>query len=174
MRRIALAAVAFVVSSCALDPNQPEVTIQGPKASLSDTAESIDRPYSDSGTYGRFFAVTEINGKSVRNAISASRSSSYGLGSAFRIVQVSRDVPVSKLTAKVVATHFTGSPFNEMVLRAAGKFVSLEGTVEFEPEAGRSYRVKGLLIKGCPSVWIEDEETRENVAPAYQPVACSN
>jgi hypothetical protein len=38
------------------------------------------------------------------------------------------------------------------------------GTVSFEARAGRTYRVKGLIRRGTPFAWIEDDGTGETVA----------
>jgi len=38
------------------------------------------------------------------------------------------------------------------------------GTVSFEAKAGRTYRVKGVIRRGVPHAWIEDEGTGETVA----------
>ena len=60
-------------------------------------------------------------------------------------------------------SHTTGAPIAAMISQAAGTFYSVEGTVEFSPQPGGQYLVKGELGKEASSVWIEDAYTGQLV-----------
>jgi hypothetical protein len=131
----------------------------GPTAVIRDFSITEDR------TKAQIFAVTTIDGNRVGNAFSASRAASQGTGSALNTVfferQVKAGMPV-KVT--LLGSHATGAPIHEIASKMAGTFFSVEGVVEFTPQPGGEYIVRGELKKERSSVWIEDIATRKTVA----------
>ncbi|GAP38000.1 hypothetical protein ISF6_4194 [Piscinibacter sakaiensis] len=107
----------------------------------------------------QLFAATGIDGRPIANASSDSHSASWGQGYAMSVVLTTRRVPARAMRIKLLGTHQTAAPIHEIASRAAGTFFSVEGVVDFQPEGGRHYIVKGELKKAGSSVWIEDRET---------------
>jgi hypothetical protein len=147
-------------------PNPVSADYDGPKAWLKDVAESYDR------STARFFVAEEIDGVRIENALHLNRQASHGQGFHISAVPYDRVVPARPLKIKLVGTQAGGAPIQEILARAAGQFVAVEGVVDFTPTAGRSYRVNGMLLIGCPSVWIEDSDTRDQVSAVIQPTPC--
>jgi hypothetical protein len=129
----------------------------GPTARLSDTVVA------ESGSKGQFFVLAKVDGKDVNNSILASREASHGQGFALTTSRVTRLLPVTTMTVKLIGTHQTAAPIHELASRAAGTFFSVEGKVVFTPVAGAEYVVKGVLEKDNSSVWIEDVKTNQAV-----------
>lgn len=125
------------------------------------TAQLIDTVSRDKNERDQIFAVVEFEGTRIKNALSESRRASSGRGFAGIILGASRPVPARKSTVKIVGTHFSAAPIAEIARRAAGTFQSIEGDVEFTPQAGKSYEVVGELSKELSCVWISDALTKE-------------
>ena len=122
----------------------------GPVANIIDTGQTED------GTKARIFYVASIDGKTIENARSASRSSSYGTGMSLHMHTRERQVPIRPMRLKLVGTHVVAAPIHEFASRAIGTFFEVEGEIEFTPEAGATYLIKGDLQKQGSSVWIEE------------------
>lgn len=129
----------------------------GPTAVISD---SIQR---ESGGKGQVFIVSQINGNDIANAASVSRAASQGRGFSLLLAHEVRFVKPEMMKLTLVATHITAAPIHEFASRAAGEFFSVRGEVDFQPVAGRSYVVTGVLSKNEKAVWIEDRDTKEVV-----------
>ncbi len=127
-----------------------------PDGFTGPTARIIDGSYQESGGKGRLFYVASIDGNPVDNARRATGSASYGRGFSLSTRTSARDVPIRKLRLHLVATHVTAAPIHELASRAIGEFFSVEGELDFTPEAGKVYEVRGQLSKEGSSVWLTD------------------
>lgn len=144
--------LAVVLSGCAsYEPVPKEYT--GPTATVRDTG------FSEDGTKAQMFAVTEIDGNRVMNAFWASAIASHGRGASLTTVFTERKVKAAPMKITLRASHATGAPIHALASQMAGTFFSVEGVVEFTPQAGNVYVVKGELKKEKSSVWIEDTAT---------------
>jgi len=115
----------------------------------------------------QLFVVAAIDGERIKNSIGSTQVASQRLGGRpFQptVDVVGRKVPVRPAQYTIIGTHVTKAPIQEIVGRAAGSFLSVEGTVEFTPEPDGLYVVKGELRKGGSSVWIEDLNTNQIVS----------
>lgn len=155
-----------VLAGCVQLPNAVSADYAGPKAWLKDVAESYDR------SSARFFIAQEIDGVEIENALHLNRQASHGQGFHVSAVPFDRPVPARSMKVKLVGTQAAGAPIQELLARAAGQFVAVDGVVDFTPLADHSYRVNGMLLIGCPSVWIEDADTRQPVTAVIQPTPC--
>lgn len=153
---LAAMVAAIALAGCATYEPVPK-DYKGPTASVRDTGISED------GTKAQMFAVVAIDGNRVMNAFWASANASQGRGTSLTTVYPERAVPIKPMKVTVRGSHATGAPIHAMASQLAGTFFSVEGTIDFSPEAGHAYQVKGELKKEKSSVWIEDAETGKPV-----------
>jgi hypothetical protein len=158
-----LACLAFtlLITGCATVSKPVPDGYTGPVVSLSDTGVRED------GTKGQFFAALEIDGSPIQNAVRESRMASSGQGFSLTTRYTTRDIPVRPMKIKLIATHLTAAPIQEIAGRVAGTFFSVDGMADFSPTAGRRYEVTGELKKEKSCVWIVDAESK---APATEKV----
>ena len=149
---VVLLSVAGLFAGCATyEPVPKDYT--GPTALIRDSG------FSEDGTKAQMFAVMEIDGNRVMNAFLASANASHGRGSALTTVFPERTVKIVPMRLKLQGSHATGAPIHAMASQLAGTFFSVEGTVDFTPQPGARYVVKGDLKKERASVWVEDMAT---------------
>ena len=153
----------IALTGCAtVAPSIPDA-YKGPIATVADTGMQED------GSKGQFFVLAEIDGRDIQNALRETRGASYGKGFSLTSRYTTRNVPAIPLKVKLIGTHQTAAPIQEIVGRAAGTFFSTEGVVEFRPIEGKKYIVIGELKKERSCVWIQEEEASQ---PATEK-ACS-
>ncbi|HTE14881.1 MAG TPA: hypothetical protein VK642_07365 [Burkholderiales bacterium] len=148
--------IAMFLHGCATYQPIPE-GYTGPVALVADSGVP------ESGTRARIFALMEIDGNKITNAFSASANASQGQGFRLTTKFVSRPLPARPMKVKLLASHTTAAPIHALFSQAAGNFFSVEGVVDFVPEPGGEYVVKGDLKKDGSSVWIEDIRTKQPV-----------
>jgi hypothetical protein len=105
------------------------------------------------------FVAEEIDGQEIDNSISATRRAGVNRGLSINLKVSERAVPAKPMKVKLIGTHQTGAPIQEIVSRMAGNFFSVEGVVDFDPTPGGDYEVRGELSKDASTVWIEDART---------------
>lgn len=130
-----------------------------PKDYTGPTAIIRDSGFSESTSKAQMFAVVEIDGNRVRNAFIASADASYGRGALLTTVFPERKVKAAPVKLVLRGSHSTAAPILAMSSKMAGTFFSVEGTVDFVPQPGVVYVVKGELKKESSSVWVEDVAT---------------
>lgn len=141
---------AAVLAGCAtVEPAVPS-NYGGATASIADSVQHR------SASVSNVYAVTEVDGRRIANSFMASAEASRNKGFNLTAVAVDRQVPATALKLKLNAQPLTGAPIQQMAMQAAGTFYSVEGVVDFKPEAGRKYIVRGELKKEGSSVWVED------------------
>lgn len=149
-RRIALLILpALLLTACATyEPVQKDYS--GPTASIRDSGAY------ESGSKAQLFAVVEVDGNRVMNAFWASANASHGRGFSLTTVYPERKVKAAPQKLTLRASHTTAAPIHAMASQLAGTFFSVEGTIDFTPQPGAVYVVKGELSKEKSSVWLED------------------
>lgn len=165
MMRIAsilLVPLLAAFTGCASLPEPLAKEYDGPSAKLLDTWQNSD------GAKAEFFAVLQVDGTPVANALSNTRAASYGKGSRLIPMGHVRFVAVRPMRLHLIGTHVTAMPIHEAASRIAGTFHEVEGVVSFEPKPNVSYAVRGKLSRTGSSVWIEDQGTGE-VVVSVQP-----
>ena len=153
MKSIAVALSVLLLAACTTLHEPVPPGFSGPTAELDDSG------FLEEGSKAQIFAATEIDGKTINNAIFDTRRASQGKGFSVSPTPTMRAVPAQPIKVKLVGTHQTGAPIHEIASRAAGTFFSVEGVVDFKPEAGARYVVKGELKKEGSAVWIEEFST---------------
>lgn len=156
MKRVlfALSLVAMLSGCATVAPSVPE-NYKGPVVSLADTG------FQEGGGKGVFFAAMALDGRIIENSIRASRIASSGRGFSLTSQYTTRNVPVGPVKVSLLGTHQTAAPIHEIAARMAGTFFSVEGAVDFNPAAGKSYIVTGELKKEQSCVWIADAVSNE-------------
>lgn len=156
MRR--LLTIAFSASLIGCASYQPV-----PEGYTGATAVVADSGMSEDGTRARMFVLAEVDGNRISSSLGASAQASQGRGFALSTVFIERKLPARPMKVKLLGTHTTAAPIQAMASQMAGTWYSVEGIVDFRPEPGGSYVVKGELSKTSSSVWIEDANTRQIV-----------
>lgn len=148
--------VAIGLTGCAMYQPVPS-GYTGPVAIVSDSG------FSENGAKAQLFALIEVDGHAIPNSFKASAGASYGSGFSLTTRIVERQVPAKPMRVKLRASHTTGAPIHALFSQAIGSFYSVEGVVDFSPQAHGKYVVKGELKKEGSSVWIEDTATQQPV-----------
>lgn len=155
--RSAACAAVIGLAGCAT-PYQPiPQGYAGPKANLADSIKPR------TGSLAEFYAVVEIDGKSITNTFGATAAANQGKGFSLTPNVVDRDLPAAPVKIKLRASHVTGAPIQAMAMQMAGTYASVDGVVDFVPEPSKRYVVTGILQKEGSSVWIEDMDTKQAV-----------
>lgn len=155
MKKLLTSFAIATLAGCANYKPIPE-NYAGPIATVADSGQSED------STKAQIFALTEIDGHSIRDSFLISHQSSYGMGSLLRLELTERQVPAHAMKVKIRGSHATGAPIHELMSRAAGTFFEVEGVVDFTPQADKRYQVVGRLSQHDSSVWIR---TRPRTSP---------
>lgn len=138
----------------------PVALAQSGTVQLRLTSQAValvtDSVIRESTSKAQFFVVSEIDGKSVSNAMRESRQASQGTGAMLNTVDMTREVQVKPLKITLLGSHQTGAPIHAIFSQIAGTFLEVKGIVPFTPEPDGDYLVKGELRKEGSSVWIEE------------------
>jgi hypothetical protein len=110
-------------------------------------------------TKGLLFFVEEIDGNRIDDSATATRRASTNTGFVVYPQALARSIPARKMRVKLVGRHIVGAPIHEITSRAIGTFFEVEGVVDFEPQTGGDYTVRGELKKDGSSVWIVNNAT---------------
>ena len=157
MRKIILAGlVALAVAGCATEPLPDNYS--GPTATIGDTDTRRSEHSVD------FFFVSEYNGKSVNNALIATRQANYGQGFAMSPMKWSRQVPTVESTFRIEGQTHYAAP----ILDVIHKIYHVSGELKFTPVEHHVYLVKGELNEEHSIVWIEDEDTHEVIGKKFE------
>jgi hypothetical protein len=152
-RLLSLSLMAIALGGCATQKDPLTSDYSGPTAWIQDTI-SLDKNERD-----QIFALLEVDGVRVNNALDNTRRASQGRGFFASLQSSSRAVAARTTRFKVIGTHFSAAPIGELARRAAGTFQSVDGVVEFAPEDAKRYEMKGELSKERSCVWIEEAST---------------
>ena len=146
------------MGGCAL---QPPITrdYAGPVAVVEESALRTD-----SGKAAMFF-IRKIDGRRILNSEIRSLSASQGRGNNLTIVTKPYDVPAEKHVFTVVGSYVWA--MDGRGLFEASRAVT--GDLEFVPQAGHTYLVKGSLSKQVSTVWVEDKDTGQIIGKYEKP-----
>lgn len=154
MKKLILPFVIALLSGCASFNQADPVGYTGPTADVEDSFRTV------SNSEVEFFYVDKLNGKSIRNARSASLSANAGRGMSMTPLSVGRTVPASTpISLLIVARTEYAAP----ILALTNAVYQVKGTIDFTPEPNKHYVVKGALGAQSSSVWLEDAQTPQIV-----------
>lgn len=154
-RTLLCLSATLVLVGCATVSKPVPDDYKGPIVQLADTGMRED------ASKGQFFVAAEIDGNAIQNGLRETLNASYGQGFSLTPRYTTRDIPVRPMKVRLIATHQTAAPIQEIASRMAGTFFRVDGIVEFKPAEGRRYEVTGELKKERSCVWILDAGTKE-------------
>ena len=166
MRPIVIAVFAVMLSSCATQSDLRQssdnlVAQDADPATVATLADTIG--FDEDGKNARVFIVEAVDGTQIRNALNACTRFGFGSATGFAPMPTDRKVPLAQRTYTLKATHIGGAPIAQLFGMAKGSFKSISGEVAFKPEAGRAYKVNGVLTEAEAAVWIEEVESGKAV-----------
>jgi hypothetical protein len=154
MNRLVVAAVAsIVVAGCATFEEGTPASYAGPTVQVRDTAET------QSARLAYIFELREIDGRRLRSSGIATVSANQGRGFSQSAVVVGHKVPAVAAKVTIAASTQYAAP----ILAMTNPTCSVTGSVEFKPEPGKSYVVRGRIAPQACAVWIEDEQSKKPV-----------
>ncbi|AYR25462.1 hypothetical protein RC54_17280 [Herbaspirillum rubrisubalbicans] len=144
-----LVGIVLSLTACATrTPLLPD-NYAGPSAVLKDSADMLNMSKAD------MYYAASVNTIAVDNVRFATRSASEGRGAMMLLQKVERRIPATPLKVQVVARTAYAMP----IMAMTGTVYQVKGDVDFTPEAGKSYVVRGKLGPTYSAVWIEEEGT---------------
>lgn len=154
MNRIfVFAVVSATVAGCATFEEGTPKSYSGPTVIVRDSAET------QSARLAYIFELREIDGRRLRSSGIATVSANHGRGFNQRAVVVAHKVPAAPAKVTLGASTQYAAP----ILAMTNPTCDVTGTVEFEPEQGKSYVVTGKITPDVCAVWIEDEQSKKPV-----------
>lgn len=138
----------FMISGCATYSPIPD-GYTGPRARILDSVNI------HSSTKADFFSVEAVDGQTIANSRIKTRQVNQGRGMFMGPVVIGRDIPARPTVLKLVGRTEYGAP----ILALTKAVYQVQGDIQFEPQANKSYVVKGELSENYSAIWIEDVET---------------
>lgn len=151
MKMLNVLLLTLVLSACVNNPVPKGYA--GPLANLNDSV------HVHGSTKADFFVLTHVNGKAIQDSISVTRQANAGQGMAMRPAAIGRAVPAQASVFTIKGRTHHAAP----ILTLAQDVYEVSGDIEFTPEAGHFYEIKGQLTPEYSAVWIEDSQTRQVV-----------
>ncbi len=146
-RRHAILLLCAALAACETVPEPAAQAPTGPRARLDETAKVHSASKAD------FFAVTDIDGRPVRNSMAETFTRNYGRGTVMTPYFLNQDLPAGvPVKVGVVARTYYAAPALAMV----NEVYQVKGVVEFTPQANGRYVMRGELGAAHAAVWIED------------------
>lgn len=153
VRQLTVLALVALLAGCGA-PQVPRPGAGVPAAQLNDRVTE-----DDDGSNSRVFAVLELDGVPVRNALLHSRTLGWGAGAGFAPYLVARFIEAKPVKVRIAGRYVYGAPIQGVLRELRGNNAAIEGVVELQPQADKVYRVNGSLVKGHVALWIEDFDT---------------
>ena len=147
---LALMVAGSLLAGCAVYKPTIPSGYKGPRASIKDSFKTYGTSKAD------MFYVAQVNGSDVENTRIKTQKANAGRGMLMRPVPVMHEVPAARsVTLNIVGRTQHAAP----VLELTNAVYEVKGTIEFIPEAGKTYAIRGELGDGGSSVWIEQDAT---------------
>ncbi|MBD8513513.1 hypothetical protein IFO68_12610 [Photobacterium sp. CAU 1568] len=147
MKAVLIFIVFVSMAGCASFMPVPE-NYNGPTATIKDSYSNKQ------STTAHFFTLQKIDGNYVSNSFGATRSANYGSGAAFE-----PEITVREVLPKEQIFTITGYIFFPTDAQLLfGDNLAVRGDLQFSPEAGETYVVKGTVSEKVSEVWLEDSE----------------
>ena len=153
--RSGAAAVAAVIALWGCTTNPVPEGYTGPVASITDSFN-----YRSDTVYD-FFVVTKVNGKRIKESLSATAGLNEGRGlAATTALAISRKVPAEEATFTVTGRTQYAAPILAMV----NPVYEITGDIRFTPLPDHDYYVEGKMDDDHSVIWIRDNTTNQQVA----------
>lgn len=151
--KILFTCLALLLTGCATTYSPVPENYQGEISQIDSSEERCSSGKAD------LFYLSEVNGKTIRNSLSATRSATYGQGFNLTTKLLKTDVPAQEATYSIIGRTEHAAP----VQAFSDEVYEVKGDIIFTPEANKEYIVKGVLGESYSAVWIELKETGEVV-----------
>lgn len=146
MRYAILTAIVLMLAGCASNPLPDDYA--GQTALVKDSHANYVEPDGMKPEHVELYAMMELDGKIIRNAVGSTTGASVNAGQ-MRVIGGVRRVPIRTMKVGLRAFVYYPSLF-------AKNFVhDTRRTVNFMPVAGETYVVRGRLADTGSDVWIE-------------------
>jgi hypothetical protein len=140
--------LAIILGGCVSAPQPVPKGYTGPVARINDTWSPV------SDTKVHFFELQKIDGREVQASSYSTMERNRGRGFFMEPILETREVPAGAVTLKIAGvTHVAAD-----ILAFGGKMYFVSGEVPVTLEAGKTYRVTGVLSKEYSAVWLEDDK----------------
>lgn len=139
--------ISLELAGCATNPIPAGYS--GPIATIRDSTQS------ESSNRAQFYFLSEIDGRTVENALTVTRGTNYGKGFSLTPVDYSREIPAQTAVFTLNGKIGYGAPIEELFNSKTVYSVTKKFT--FTPESNKAYIVRGQLTADKQEVWLEDE-----------------
>lgn len=148
-RRVLLFVCVLLLSGCAakLVPDD----YAGPTAMVRDSNANAVNGGLFKSDHVEIYAMTAVDGKGIPNAFGSTSSASEGLGMGMRVKNEERRVLIKPMKVTLFAIVFYPAEISALF----NKTYETRKTVNFHPDAGQTYVVRGKLGDSGSDVWIE-------------------
>lgn len=142
----------LLLSGCAANAYKPV-----PDGYAGATANIADSHNAISTSKVEFFYVEKIDGHAVENSRINSLAANRGRGMNMAPVMVQRNVPAAKPTSLDIVGR---TEYAAPILSMTNTVYQVKGKIDFTPEPGKRYVVRGELGEARSAVWLEEEASR--------------
>ncbi|MEO8670831.1 MAG: hypothetical protein ABI411_05915 [Tahibacter sp.] len=149
MPRIIYFTFAAFLAGCATLSNPLPDSYAGPTAKVRDTISNNDKHKGD------ICVMSALDGKAMTDSIVETEKRQRGMGLTLNSWVIERRVPAQPVRATLRCETVYSAPIFAMV----GTNYRVDGVVDFVPQAGGHYVVRGVLTEAAQAVWIEDDDT---------------
>jgi hypothetical protein len=143
-----MVAIALILPGCVTyQPTIPE-GYTGSRTTITDSVTTHSDSKAD------FFYVEAVNGHDVENSRIKTAIANQGRGMSMTPVILGREIPTQPTTLTLVGRTAYAAP----ILAMTNTVYEVKGNVQFAPEPGKSYVVKGELAEDHSAVWLEETD----------------
>ena len=150
---VAVAVLGAALSGCAHFEQPVPANYSGPTVTIQDSVRVHSTRKAD------IFYVEGVNGKRILDSRTETLSVNRGRGMYMTPVTLSRKLPAQPTTLTITGKSTFAAP----ILEITNPVYEVSGKVDFAPESGKSYVVRGELGKDYSAVWIEDVDSHAMV-----------
>ena len=125
----------------------------GPTVNVADQIAQVN------GELVQVFEMTHVDDRRLLSTSIATLQANQGRGFSMAPVALSNEVPPRPARVRLQVVTQYAAP----LLAMANPTCRVQGDVSFAPEAGKAYRVAGVISAAQCAVWIEDLATQQPV-----------
>lgn len=141
--------VCLLLAGCVNFSSPLPENYTGPVATIQDWVHVHSASKAD------FFYLTAVDGNRIEDSLTKTLMVNRGRGVVMAPVTLQRKVPAQLTRFKLEGRTGYAAP----ILAMFKPVYEVSGEIQFKPEAGHLYRVKGELGENYSAVWLEDAAT---------------
>lgn len=155
MKFIAPLLAATLLAGCASVHEPVPQGHVGPVAIVEDSFRQLSTSKTD------FFYVEQVDGHKIDNSRAKSLAANRGAGMRMTPQFEQRNIPASRPTSLTIVAR---TEYAAPILTLTRSVYEVKGVVDFTPEPGKRYVVRGSLQADRSSVWLEEKESQQVVS----------